>query len=68
MRWDFKNSTTIDKQGFFMTIFGCNRETKFKSMLAKANSSMNKEMDLVKFLQRQRLTSFTALAMLDGRQ
>ena len=52
MRWDFKNSTTIDKKGFFMTIFGCNRETKFKSMLAKANSSMNKEMDLVKFLQR----------------
>ena len=37
-------------------------------MLQKANSSINKEMDLIKFIQRQRLTTYTALAALDGRQ
>ena len=29
---------------------------------------MHKELDLVKFLKRQRLTTFTSLAALDGRQ
>ena len=37
-------------------------------MMRKADSCMKKDMDLVKFLQRQRLSSFTSLATLDGRQ
>ena len=68
MRWDFKNTKRISKQSCVMTSLRCNRRTKFKQMLAKAESSMNKEMDLVKFLQRQRLTTFTALASLNGQQ
>ena len=52
MRWDFKNTTRIGKQSCLMTFLGYNRGTRFKQMLAKAETSMNKEMDLVKFLQR----------------
>ena len=37
-------------------------------MMAKAEASIAKEMDLVKFLYRQRLTSFATMATLDGRQ
>ena len=37
-------------------------------MLVKAQSSVAKEMDLIKFIQRQRLSTFTTLAALNGRQ
>ena len=68
MSWDFKHSKRIRKQGFLETLFGCNKPTRFKSMLGKADSEIAKGMDLVKFLQRQRQLWFTALATLDTRQ
>ena len=37
-------------------------------MLAKAQSSVTKELDLVKFIHRQRLQTFAILATLNGRQ
>ena len=37
-------------------------------MLAKSEISMNKELDLVKFLRRMRLFTFATLALLSRRQ
>ena len=68
LRWDFKNLSRIEKEGGIVTCMGCNRRARYKSMLAKAKSSLNKEMNLVKFLQRSRLISFVALATLNRRQ
>ena len=49
------------------TICCCLRRNRFKQMLAKAEISVTKELDLVKFLQRQRLSTYAALANLNGR-
>ena len=37
-------------------------------MLAKADSSVKKELDLVKFIHRQRVLNFAALVTLSGNQ
>ena len=37
-------------------------------MLTKASTSVSRELDLVKFIQRQRLTTFTTLTSFNGRQ
>ena len=37
-------------------------------MIQKANESVFKELDLIKFIQRQRLTTFTTLATFNSRQ
>mmetsp|Transcript_36842 Transcript_36842/g.48381 ORF Transcript_36842/g.48381 Transcript_36842/m.48381 type:complete len:129 (+) Transcript_36842:1286-1672(+) len=68
MQWDFKHAKRIGSQNFILTTLGCNRHTKYKKMLNKAESSISKELDIVKFLQRSRLTSYTAIATLNGRQ
>mmetsp|Transcript_15901 Transcript_15901/g.20065 ORF Transcript_15901/g.20065 Transcript_15901/m.20065 type:complete len:180 (+) Transcript_15901:1292-1831(+) len=68
MQWDFQHATRIKAQSCLLTTFGCGRKSKFKRMLAKAESSITKELDIVKFLQRQRLQSYMALAILNGRQ
>jgi len=52
MEWDFSHASRIKAQNFLVTTFGCNRRSKFKRMLAKAESSISKELDIVKFLQR----------------
>ena len=36
MNWDFNHIKLIDKQGCLMTTLGCNRRTRYKSMLAKS--------------------------------
>ena len=41
---------------------------KYRQMLRKSNSQLNKEMDLKKFLVRQRLQTTAVLALLTGRQ
>ena len=37
-------------------------------MIEKANVSVARELDLIKFIQRQRLTTFTTLCSFNGRQ
>ena len=68
MQWDFDHATYISKQGFFETIFGRGKNSRYKKMLAKADISVSRELDLVKFIQRQRLTTFTSLVSLNARQ
>lgn len=36
-------------------------------MLAKADTSVARELDLIKFIQRQRLTTFTSLISLNAK-
>ena len=67
MNWDFANMASIEGQGFFATQLGCGRNRRFKSMMAKAESSINKELDLFKFLHRIRTHTFGTMATLSGR-
>ena len=41
---------------------------KYKKMLEKADGSISRELDLIKFIQRQRLTTFATLASMSSRQ
>ena len=68
MSWDFDHVTNIRKEGCCTTLFGFTRDGKYKKKLKKADTSVARELDLVKFIQRQRLTTFTTLAALNGRQ
>lgn len=68
MLWDFLNTSSIPLQGFLVTTFGCGKERKYKKMITKANISVSRELDLVKFIQRQRLITFTMLAAFNTRQ
>ena len=68
MQWDFSNACYIPTQDCFTTLCGCSKEKRYKKMIAKAKSSVEKELDLVKFIQRQRLTTFSVLTIFNGRQ
>ena len=52
MQWEFKHVKRILKHGYLLTSFGCNRRTRFKQMLAKSETNIAREMDLIKFLKR----------------
>ena len=67
MCWDFANMASIKGQGFFATQLGCGRDRKFKSMMAKAESSITKELDLIKFLHRIRTHTYVSMATLSGK-
>ena len=67
MCWDFANMASIKGQGFFATQLGCGRNLRFKKMIAKAESSITKELDLIKFLRRIRMHTYVSLATLSGR-
>ena len=69
MQWDLKNATRIKTQSYLMTMFGCcfSRQKDYKKMLAKAKNSITRELDLVKFLQRQRLSQYAMMATLNSR-
>ena len=64
MLWDLKNAQKIPKQGYLGNFFGAVfvKRLRYNRMLAKAESSVNRELDLVKFLQRTRLQTITTLA------
>ena len=64
MCWDFANMATIKGQGFFETQLGCGRDRRFKIMMAKAESRIRKELDLIKFMHRIRTHSYASMATL----
>ena len=69
MEWDFEHAQRIQAPGFFASNFSCSRKTKrFKRIMAKASNTVTKELNLVKFLKRQRLNTFATLATLNGGQ
>ena len=40
LKWDFDHAELIARQNFLSTILGCNKKTRFKSMMAKAESTV----------------------------
>ena len=68
MQWDFSHANYIPRQSCLPSLFGCGRDRKYWKMIEKANVSVARELDLIKFIQRQRLTTFTTLCSFNGRQ
>ena len=52
MKWDFSHASYIPKQTCLNTYLGCSRVARYKHLLEKADATVMKELDLVKFLQR----------------
>ena len=73
---NFQKMKKIDKQGFFIYLLNalccfCRKHSKahrYNWWLNKSQSSITKEMDLRKFIFRQRLTTNAMLGLLSGRQ
>lgn len=63
---DFQKTSPIKKISFFRTWFTC--RSQYKKMLLKSQSSLAKELDLRKFIYRQRITMTALLGVLSGRQ
>ena len=68
MIWDFKQSSLIPNSNFLMFLLGFGKKNRYKRMLQRANFHISEELDVVKFIQRSRLTTFTNLASLEARQ
>ena len=68
MKWDFQNATKIPAQGCMQILFGCNKEKKYRRMLKRAESTVARELDLIKYIERSRLHSFMALISLSSHQ
>ena len=66
MTENFKLMQPIKKLNYWVVLF-CNR-TKYKKLLVKSQSSLKKELDLRKFVHRQRVTMTAILGLLSGRQ
>ena len=56
----------IKKLVFYSTL--CCRNTRYQKLIQKSQSSITKELDLRKFIYRQRLQSVAILGILSGRQ
>ena len=67
MSWDFANMLNIKGKGFFATQLGCGSNRRFDKMMAKAESSIMKELDLIKFLHRIRTHTYVSMATLSGK-
>ena len=68
MKWDFENATRIPVQGCLQTLFGCNKEKKYRRMLERADYTVARELDLIKYIERSRLHSFMTLISLSSHQ
>ena len=66
MRTDFEDLKPIKKMSFLRSWFTC-RRTKYQKLLNKSKSSFDKEMDLRKFIQRQRVQTWAILGLLTGK-
>jgi len=68
IRQDFQVTKTMQKLTFYVAYLCCNRQNRhYKKMMFAAKSKVSKELDLRKFIHRQRLTTTALLGLLDGR-
>ena len=63
---DFSLQRSIEKLGFYATNLLCKKS--YKKKMVKAHSKLEKELDLQKFIHRQRLWTTSMLGLLTGRQ
>ena len=79
MKQNFKTMLAIDRRQYWkyivLSLISCCRKkskdsshNRYKWFLQKSESSITKEMDLRKFLTRQRVTATAILGLLSGRQ
>ena len=68
MKLDFQNATKTPAQGCLQTLLGCNKENKYRRMLKRAESTVARELDLIKYIKRSRLHSLMALISLSSHQ
>jgi len=70
MNWDLKNTAKkIPYHGYCsLEYWTFGRKAHYKWKMARASNILMKEMDLPKFLQRQRATMFALMALLNRRQ
>ena len=66
IRRDFQVTKTLQKLTFYAVNLCCNRQ--YKRMMHKATSRIDKELDLRKFIMRQRMQATALLGLLNGRQ
>ena len=63
---DLNNVAKIKFRDYFSNLFSCDKS--YKRWVKKTRSSIKKEMDLVKFVQRQRMMVTSLMGLLTGRQ
>ena len=66
MMREFKIRERIKRLSFFSANFLCKRN--YKTQIIKSHSKMMKELDLQKFIHRQRLLTTSLIGLLDGKQ
>ena len=70
LNWDIDKLETIPTKNFCsanISLLIC-RHSRYKRMMGKANVSVAKELDLLKFIRRQRFTQYALFALMNGRQ
>ena len=69
MNHDFNKTEQIPTVTYVEAIFKCgrfSRKKNFSGWVRKSDSTLSKELDLPKFVHRQRLTMNALLSLLDG--
>lgn len=66
MKQNYQGLSPIKKRNYYSALFCC--RTKYKKLMIKSQSSIGKELDLRKFIYRQRLFVTAILGLLSGRQ
>ena len=70
LNWDTDKLKMIPTKNFCSANFSlltC-RHSKYKRMMGKANINVTRELDLLKFIRRQRFAQFALFALMNGRQ
>ena len=63
-----KAAEHFEKQGYLAYLLDCNKRNRYRKLLNKASRAIDKELDLVKFLEQRRMQTFSILATLSTPQ
>ena len=63
-----KAAEHFEKQGYLAYLLVCNKRNRYRKLLNKASRAIDKELDLVKFLEQRRMQTFAILATLSTPQ
>ena len=63
-----KSSEDFEKQAYLSNLLNCKKRNRYRKLLDKASRAIDKELDLVKFLEQRRMHTFAILATLSNPQ
>lgn len=66
IKFDFTQTESIQTENFLESQLKC--RGKLRKQMARSSSRVTKELDIVKFIRRQRLNAFAVMSLLNGRQ